>query len=163
MHIKYGLFVLWRFVWNLTTIARLGNSQVTRYALKHLTNISCFQKLCALNTVCRRSCFSPFYSVLVSSGNSVFCCAVSEKWIPVCYEWVCSGQLWLSIVELCVKICCEGIHILGIQKKFVSNSTDQSLLPSNTAQETWMISLMSTAQPVQQLCPRCWFTLLLEL
>lgn len=133
----------------------MWNRKIIKHAMKPITSLS----MCIRNGL-----WNGLHFFLVSSGNSVFCYFVSERWIAVCSQWVCWGQLQLSTVKLCV-------WDLLWRHSYAQYSESFSLTPWTKAccqatrrrKHPQMVYLISTAQPVQQLCPLNWFILLLEL
>lgn len=134
------------------------NRQITRHAMKLTTSLS----MC-LNTLCE-IVFSFIPAALVFSGNSVFCSLATERWIAVWSEWVCSGQLQPSTVELCVWDLLWMHSYSQYSESFYATPRAKACCQATRHRKhPQMIYLISTAKPVQQLCPLYWFTLLLEL
>lgn len=126
---------------------------ITRYAMEPITRLSMWTR--------KSACVFPsISSVLVSSGNSVFCYFVSERWIAVWSEWVCWGQLGLSTVELCVWDLLWRHSYAQYSESFsLTTWTKAFCQATRRRKHPQMVYLISTAQPVQQPCPLCGFTL----
>lgn len=163
-----SLLVPQRIVFNLATSAvcfrssqlfavalMWRNTWITRHSIKPIISLSMW---------IRNSLFFPLYPLCWFPVATQYSAVLSVRGELLCglnesVDGSSGSAQWSSVCE----ICCEGIHMLSIQKVSLwLHGLKACCQATRHREHPQMVYLISKVQPVQQLCLLYWFTLLLE-